>query len=295
MLKQSTARNVIVFMTDAADNASGKTGLTLTITASKDGGAFASISPTVTERGDGWYNVALTTTHTDTLGDLALHITGTGAINTDMVFEVLEALPGGNLTPTSVQSIWDALTSALTTSGSIGKFLVDDITSIKAKTDNLPSDPADASVIAGRFDTVDSSLVAIAGYVDTEVGAIKAKTDNLPADPADASDIATATAAISAAIAALPGYAVKKNNAQTGFPFPMYSSTTGLPMTGLTVTVSISKDGGAFATAANSPTEISNGWYKIDLDAAELNAKKIAIKVTAAGARQNDLLFTTQD
>ncbi len=72
-----------------------------------------------------------------------------------------------------------------------------DVTSIKAKTDNLPIDPADASDIASSFSTVNSTLSTIAGYVDTEVAAIKAKTDNLPSDPADASDI-------SALIDALP-------------------------------------------------------------------------------------------
>lgn len=40
------------------------------------------------------------------------------------------------------------------------------VDAIKAKTDNLPSDPADASVIAGRFDTVDSALTTIDGNVD---------------------------------------------------------------------------------------------------------------------------------
>lgn len=87
-IKQSTTKNVMVFMTDSADHISGKTGLTLTITASKDGAAFASITPTVTDRGSGFYNLALTTTHTNTLGDLALHITGTGADPTDLVLLV---------------------------------------------------------------------------------------------------------------------------------------------------------------------------------------------------------------
>lgn len=86
--KQSTAKNVMLLMVDSADHITGKTGLTLTITASKDGAAFASISPTVTERGDGWYSVALTASHTDTLGDLALHITGTAADPADMVLLV---------------------------------------------------------------------------------------------------------------------------------------------------------------------------------------------------------------
>lgn len=83
-LEQSTAANVMVFMTDSTDQTAGKTGLTLTITASKDGAAFASITPTVTERGNGWYNLALTTSHTDTLGNLALHITSTGADPSDL-------------------------------------------------------------------------------------------------------------------------------------------------------------------------------------------------------------------
>lgn len=94
MLKQSTARNLMRFLVDSSDHVTGKTGLTLTITASKNGAAFASISPTVTERGDGWYSIALTTAHTDTLGDLAFHITATGADPLDFIEEVVAALPG---------------------------------------------------------------------------------------------------------------------------------------------------------------------------------------------------------
>lgn len=62
------------------------------------------------------------------------------------------------------------------------------IDAIKAKTDNLPADPADDSdidtqlaAIAGYLDT---EVAAILAAVDTEVAAIKAKTDNLPASPA---------------------------------------------------------------------------------------------------------------
>lgn len=84
-LDQSTARTIMVLMVDSADGKTGKTGLTLTITASKNGAAFASISPTVTERGSGWYALALTTSHTDTVGDFALHITATGADDADVL------------------------------------------------------------------------------------------------------------------------------------------------------------------------------------------------------------------
>jgi phage tail sheath gpL-like len=97
LLKQSTARNRVVLMIDDADHITGKTGLTLTITASKNGAAFGSISPTVTELADGWYSLALTTSHTDTLGDLALHITSTGADPTDTVDQVVVDLPGATV------------------------------------------------------------------------------------------------------------------------------------------------------------------------------------------------------
>lgn len=88
-LKQSTAANIMVFMTDALDHISGKTGLTLTITSSKDGGAFAGIAPTVTERGSGFYNIALTASMVDTLGDLALHVSATGADPTDLLCRIV--------------------------------------------------------------------------------------------------------------------------------------------------------------------------------------------------------------
>jgi hypothetical protein len=55
------------------------------------------------------------------------------------------------------------------------------ITAIKAKTDTLPSDPADASDIAAA-----TNLIA------TGVAAVKAKTDNLPAAPAATGDIPSA-------------------------------------------------------------------------------------------------------
>lgn len=73
----------------------------------------------------------------------------------------------------------------------IDDFLDTEIAAIKAKTDNLPSDPADES-------SIQATLATIAAYVDTEIAAIKAKTDNLPSDPADESSIQAAIAALAA-------------------------------------------------------------------------------------------------
>lgn len=97
-LQLSTAVNITVLMVDSTDHITGKTGLTLTIYATKAAGAPAAITPTVTELDStnvkGVYKLALTTTHTNTLGELQLHITSTGADPTDIKWQVSTYLPG---------------------------------------------------------------------------------------------------------------------------------------------------------------------------------------------------------
>jgi hypothetical protein len=88
----------MILMIDSSDHISGKTGLTLTVTLSKDGAAFAALGGSVTEISSGWYKIALNTTDTGTLGDLAIHATATGADATDVVDQVVVLLPGDNVT-----------------------------------------------------------------------------------------------------------------------------------------------------------------------------------------------------
>lgn len=266
-MKQSTAANKMVFMVDSTDHVTGKTGLTLTITASKDGAAFASISPTVTDRGNGWYNVALSTTDTNTLGDLALHITGTGADPTDLKYTIeagaLDAditsrmatytqptgflaatFPTGTVANTTnitagtistVTTVTNQLTAAqiatgvwtdttagdFTVNSSIGKSVMNGVAlgtgltivsvsgSVGSVTGGatsaaLASAQIDLTALVGRLTStraiyldnlsagavaLASTLSTVASYIDTEVAAIKAKTDNLPADPASDTNI----------------------------------------------------------------------------------------------------------
>jgi len=88
--------------------------------------------------------------------------------------------------------------------------LMADVDGVKAKTDNLPTDPADDSDIDGQLATIQTDLDNPSQYQATgfavkgdpmtlqsdtlsglmaNVDGIKAKTDNLPSDPADDSDI----------------------------------------------------------------------------------------------------------
>jgi hypothetical protein len=96
-LKQSTAYTRAFLMVLSSDHITGATGLTVAVTLSKAGGAFATAGGTVTEIANGWYKVALTTTDTGTLGDLAFHCTSATADPTDFVDQVTGNILGDTL------------------------------------------------------------------------------------------------------------------------------------------------------------------------------------------------------
>jgi hypothetical protein len=181
-LKKSTSVNVLITMIDSTDHATGKTGLTLTMNLSKAGGAYSVVTPTVTERTFGGYQIAFDTNHTDTLGDLVLRVNSTGADTQEFKWQVRDYITGES----------DA--SIISSLSAIAGYLDTEVAAIKAKTDNLPSDPADASVITAATDT-------IIGYIDTEVAAIKAKTDLIPTEVETGYDLQESLRIILAAVA----------------------------------------------------------------------------------------------
>jgi hypothetical protein len=185
-LKQSTACALMLFMTDAADHIAGKTGLTLTITASKAGAAFAAITPTVTERGSGWYSLALTTAHTDTLGDLALHVTAASADPTDVLCQIVAGSLDADVSSRLATAGYTAppTAAAVRTEIDANSTKLDAAISTRLATAGYtaPNNAGIASILAA----VDTEIAAILAAVDTEVAAIKARTDNLPADTAAA-------------------------------------------------------------------------------------------------------------
>src|SRR5215831_21000236 len=97
-LKQSTTYTRMFLLISSSDHITGKTLASPTVNLSKAGGAFAAAGGTITEVANGWYKIALTTTDTNTVGDLAFNITATGADNTDFADQV-SAVILGDLTP----------------------------------------------------------------------------------------------------------------------------------------------------------------------------------------------------
>jgi hypothetical protein len=117
------------------------------------------------EAGIDWANIGSPTT--------AVNLSGTNIDVDQVVASVTAAV--------TLTAAYDAAKTAATQASVtvIDDFLDTEIAAILAKTNNLPSDPADASDIAASFTTVNATLATLSGYVDTEVSAIKAKTDQL--------------------------------------------------------------------------------------------------------------------
>ncbi len=133
----------------------------------------------------------------DTSGNVSVSGGGSSDWTADekTVIKAVLGIPASGTTPDDpTTGILDTIRDAVITVDTV-------VDAIKAKTDNIPSDPADASDISSAFGTVNSTLATIAGYIDTEVSAIKAKTDNLPASPASTSDVTSATSGLATASA----------------------------------------------------------------------------------------------
>jgi hypothetical protein len=82
---------------------------------------------------------------------------------------------------------------------------------------------------------------------------------------------------------------------QTAHPLQFQLVQTGdhaTGATGLTPAVTISKNGGAFATPAGAVTEITNGWYQVAGNAADAGTLgPLLLHATATGADPDDREF----
>jgi hypothetical protein len=80
----------------------GTAGLTVTATLSKNGGAFNSVSPTITDRANGYYSIAPIAAHRDTLGENAWLFTAAGQPSLPRVEQVIVPDPDATATRTDV-------------------------------------------------------------------------------------------------------------------------------------------------------------------------------------------------
>ena len=173
----------------STDHVSAATGVTITMELSKAGGAFSAAGGTITEVANGLYKIALTTTDTNTLGDLSFYGTGTGMDPvkfTDQVIDAVRGLGSPTALPNANAGASGGLPLSVDTSGRV------DVLKINGTSQT-------ARDIGANIDVATSTRLASADYTapdNTDIAAIKAKTDNLPSDPADESLVIAATDAI---------------------------------------------------------------------------------------------------
>jgi len=162
----------------------------------------------------------------------------------------------------NADAVWDEGSSGHTDAGKAGAQLWTDVDAILADTNELQTNQGNWLTATGFSTHSASDVVTALGTGST------------------LTSLATA-----ASIAALTEAGIKKNTELPGFTFMMVSSADHVtPATGLTVTAKRSIDGAAFASCANSVSELSNGFYKITLAASDLNGDIVTLKFTATGA-----------
>jgi hypothetical protein len=125
----------------------------------------------------------------------------------------------------------------------------------------------------------------ITGNVSADIKAITAGVDF---------NAAMKTSLNAATPATITGLTFRSGVAVNGFPFFMaLSSDRHSPATGKTITAMRSIDGGTFVACTNSATETSDGFYKINLSAADMNGHMITLKFTALGCEPTSKTIIT--
>lgn len=122
---------IVFFMADSTDHVTGKTGLTPTVTISKNGGAFGAALGAVAEIASGWYSLAGNATDRNTAGALAIHATASGADPADVLVHITSmdpfavAVPGDAMELTSDErtsigtAVWGSTTRTLSGFGTL--------------------------------------------------------------------------------------------------------------------------------------------------------------------------------
>lgn len=247
-LKQSTAATERLgpFL-DTADGFTPKTALTIQkadVKLSKDGGAFAAASADqgasnvgAPHDADGYYAVSLNTTDTATLGRLKAEVTKTGALPVWQEWMVVpanvyDALVGGSdkldvdtfqVTPSAIDAnalaasavakLWDALLTGITTAGSIGKLIKDNLdAAVSSRSTYGGGDTSGTTTLlsrltstrAGNLDNLDaavSSRLASGSYVAPatpgEVAAVAADVVKVKAAVYDSATLTDAVITLS--------------------------------------------------------------------------------------------------
>lgn len=318
--KQSVSYTRSFLMVDSADHITGKTGLTVVVALSKAGSAFAGAGGTVTEIANGWYKIALTTTDTNTSGDLAIHCTSAGADPTDFSDQVvnydpfdvvrlgLTALPNANA---------EAAGGLYTRGGGAGQITQDANGRIDVNVKALlgTASAGAAGSVGIDWGQIINKTAAVA-LTNTTVAGASAPTAAQVAtavwqDLLASSDFSTSSSIgalfkplivdVNGRVKALVD--VQKNVALGHFTFLLTDSAVHAPLAGkVNADFTLKKeriDSGAAATLSGTITEVDAtnlpGLYDISLIAGEINGKVITLYFQTADSDPIVVTLVTSD
>lgn len=192
-LKQSTVYNRAFLMVQTSDHITGITGATVAVKISKAGATGGAAAGTVTQIDStnmpGWYNIALTTADTGTLGDLSFHCTATSADPTDFVDQVTANILGDTLPanttqlagqtvtagagvtfPTSVASPTNITAGTITTATNLTNAPTAGDFTATMKTSLNSSTPTSVTTVTGNVNGSVASVTGAVGSVTGNVG-----------------------------------------------------------------------------------------------------------------------------
>lgn len=286
MFKNVASQKLIVFAFDSTTNAP-KTGDAANITAyvSKDFGAVTVLGDTTATEMDatnakGYYLFDLTQAETN--GDTLLFSAKSSTANI-----VVVGAPA---------TVYTYPTTGILAPATSGRTLVVDASGL-ADANMVKAGPSGSGTAQTARDLGASVLLSSGtgtGQVSLSSGLVSlasAQTFNMTGNITGnvSGSVGSVTAGVTIDTTNRPG--IRKNTALSNFEILMTDSTNHNPATGLTVSVTRSIDGGAFAAGTlGTVTAVSNGIYKFDFGAGDLNGDVITVRATATGA--DDLFFT---
>lgn len=226
-VKQSTAATLIVgpiLDSAGAEYASAVIG---DLSISKNGGTLTALAAaaTLTHIANGQYTLVMTTGNLDTLGRLQITCNKSTYQMPEVRLMVVPAMVfdsmilGSDRFDVNVTHVTDTAQTAgdiYASQVAIAGYIDTEVSAIKAKTDNLPSDPADQSAIEAAITAATSPLATQASvntiddFLDTEIAAIKTKTDQLTFTTANKVDsTAVLDSAVGTQITAIETFATR--------------------------------------------------------------------------------------
>lgn len=165
-------------MVDSTDHVTGETGLTPTVTISKNGGSYGAAAGAVTEIGNGLYSLAGNASDRDTLGELWVHADGgAGVDKSDFKVDIVSHDPYGDIN------------EILTDTGTTIPGLFDAIKGVGWSDETLVA--LMAGIESGAVDeaTIRSAVGLASANLDTQLAAIDTAVDTISGDMATVEEV----------------------------------------------------------------------------------------------------------